>query len=174
MSQPPSSLADPGDDGTAAGGIEATRAGLASAGYLADDSAALVSHLAQRLGKPVLVEGPAGVGKTELAKQRDCSRQFVSKKVKRIQQLFNLSPSQYMRSEAACKAYADAWQRNHERRSQSKPRSRNRTTKPSTKQVLSPREGKGPSIKLSGPSGPPPGGYGGKESFISNDGGAGS
>ena len=41
-------------------GIEATRAGLAEAGYLADDSAALVSHLAQRLGKPVLVEGPAG------------------------------------------------------------------------------------------------------------------
>ncbi|MDQ4071991.1 MAG: MoxR family ATPase [Actinomycetota bacterium] len=37
-------------------------------GYLADDSAALVSHLATRLGKPVLVEGPAGVGKTELAK----------------------------------------------------------------------------------------------------------
>lgn len=49
---------------------------------------------------------------TELSKQRDCSRQFVSKKVKRIQELFNLSPSQYMRSEAACKAYADAWQRN--------------------------------------------------------------
>ena len=37
-------------------------------GYLADESAALVSYLAQRLGKPVLVEGPAGVGKTELAK----------------------------------------------------------------------------------------------------------
>jgi hypothetical protein len=53
---------------------------------------------------------------TELARQRDCSRQFVSKKVKRIQQLFNLSPSQYMRSEAACKAYADAWQRNASKR----------------------------------------------------------
>jgi len=51
-----------------ADGIEATRAGLAEAGYLADDSASLVAHLAQRLGKPVLVEGPAGVGKTELAK----------------------------------------------------------------------------------------------------------
>ncbi len=49
-------------------GIAATRAALADAGYLADESAALVSHLAQRLGKPVLVEGPAGVGKTELAK----------------------------------------------------------------------------------------------------------
>ncbi len=79
MSQPPSSLAAPGDDGTAAGGIEATRAGLAAAGYLADDSAALVSHLAQRLGKPVLVEGPAGVGKTELAKalSRSTGRELI-------------------------------------------------------------------------------------------------
>ena len=59
---------------------------------------------------------------TELAKQRDCSRQFVSKKVKRIQQLFNLSPSQFMRSEAACKAYADAWQRHqHKRHRKLKP-----------------------------------------------------
>ncbi len=44
------------------------RSGLAEAGYLADESAALVAYLAQRLGKPVMVEGPAGVGKTELAK----------------------------------------------------------------------------------------------------------
>ena len=48
--------------------IEETRAGLEGAGYLAGESAALVSFLAARLGKPVLVEGPAGVGKTELAK----------------------------------------------------------------------------------------------------------
>jgi len=48
--------------------IEETRSGLAEAGYLADESIALVSFLAGRLGKPVLVEGPAGVGKTELAK----------------------------------------------------------------------------------------------------------
>ena len=41
---------------------------LAAADYLADEPAALVSYLAQQLGKPVLVEGPAGVGKTELAK----------------------------------------------------------------------------------------------------------
>src|SRR4051794_3172042 len=41
---------------------------LARVDYLADESAALVCFLAQRLGKPVLVEGPAGVGKTELAK----------------------------------------------------------------------------------------------------------
>jgi MoxR-like ATPase len=44
------------------------RDALAEVGYLADESAALVAYLAQHLGKPVLVEGPAGVGKTELAK----------------------------------------------------------------------------------------------------------
>src|SRR6476620_9016552 len=44
------------------------REALGRVGYLADEPAALVSYLAQRLGKPVLVEGPAGVGKTELAK----------------------------------------------------------------------------------------------------------
>jgi MoxR-like ATPase len=48
--------------------LDETRDRLAGAGYLADDSTALVSHLAMALGKPVLVEGPAGVGKTELAK----------------------------------------------------------------------------------------------------------
>ena len=42
--------------------------GLRSVGYLPGASTALVSFLATRLGKPVLVEGPAGVGKTELAK----------------------------------------------------------------------------------------------------------
>ena len=43
-------------------------AGLAEVGYLPGSSTALVSFLAAKLGKPVLVEGPAGVGKTELAK----------------------------------------------------------------------------------------------------------
>src|SRR5437588_8413285 len=42
--------------------------GLKQARYLASESTALVSFLATKLGKPVLVEGPAGVGKTELAK----------------------------------------------------------------------------------------------------------
>jgi MoxR-like ATPase len=42
--------------------------GLRSVGYLPGSSTALVSFLATKLGKPVLVEGPAGVGKTELAK----------------------------------------------------------------------------------------------------------
>src|SRR3712207_1214392 len=44
------------------------RDGLGEVGYLAGESTALVAYLAARLGKPVLVEGPAGVGKTELAK----------------------------------------------------------------------------------------------------------
>src|SRR3954466_6599277 len=48
--------------------IEDVRAGLGSVGYLPGESTALVSFLATRLGKPVLVEGPAGGGKTELAK----------------------------------------------------------------------------------------------------------
>ena len=43
-------------------------AGLRGVGYLPGESTALVSYLATKLGKPVLVEGPAGVGKTELAK----------------------------------------------------------------------------------------------------------
>jgi MoxR-like ATPase len=42
--------------------------GLRGVGYLPGESTALVSFLATKLGKPVLVEGPAGVGKTELAK----------------------------------------------------------------------------------------------------------
>jgi MoxR-like ATPase len=48
--------------------VDAVKSSLAEVGYLADEPAALVSFLAQKLGKPVLVEGPAGVGKTELAK----------------------------------------------------------------------------------------------------------
>jgi MoxR-like ATPase len=43
-------------------------AGLRATGYLPGESTALVSYLAAKLGKPILVEGPAGVGKTELAK----------------------------------------------------------------------------------------------------------
>ncbi|MBV9920850.1 MAG: MoxR family ATPase [Pseudonocardia sp.] len=41
---------------------------LADVGYLASTGVATTVFLADRLGKPLLVEGPAGVGKTELAK----------------------------------------------------------------------------------------------------------
>ena len=41
---------------------------LRAAGYLPDERISSVVYLGDRLGKPVLVEGPAGTGKTELAK----------------------------------------------------------------------------------------------------------
>ena len=41
---------------------------LRETGYLTDDATALTAYLAGALEKPLLVEGPAGVGKTELAK----------------------------------------------------------------------------------------------------------
>ena len=52
----------------APGSAEEVAEGLRAVGYLPGESTALVAFLATRLGKPVLVEGPAGVGKTELAK----------------------------------------------------------------------------------------------------------
>lgn len=42
--------------------------GLARVGYVADERLAMALHLAQTLGRPLLIEGPAGVGKTEVAK----------------------------------------------------------------------------------------------------------
>jgi MoxR-like ATPase len=56
-SQPPS----------AAPAIAAVQAGFRASGYIASDSIAMAIHLGQALQKPILVEGPPGVGKTELA-----------------------------------------------------------------------------------------------------------
>lgn len=55
---------------TAAGhaSVDEVQEALAAAGYLASDAIATTVFLAEQLGKPLLVEGPAGVGKTELAK----------------------------------------------------------------------------------------------------------
>src|SRR4051795_12795024 len=62
--------------------IDDVRAGLGAVGYLPGESTALVSFLATRLGKPVLVEGPAGVGKTELAKALS---RYLDRKLVRLQ-----------------------------------------------------------------------------------------
>ena len=48
--------------------VPAVREGLHKVDYLSDEGIAGVVYLADRLGKPVLVEGPAGTGKTQLAK----------------------------------------------------------------------------------------------------------
>lgn len=52
----------------AATSIEAVEAGLAGQGYIASRQIATAVYLSQQIEKPILVEGPAGVGKTELAK----------------------------------------------------------------------------------------------------------
>ena len=48
--------------------VPAVRDGLRKVDYLADEGIAGVVYLADRLEKPVLIEGPAGTGKTQLAK----------------------------------------------------------------------------------------------------------
>jgi len=48
--------------------IDDTLALMAKAGYIADRSLATVLYLALRMGRPLFVEGEAGVGKTEIAK----------------------------------------------------------------------------------------------------------
>ncbi len=48
--------------------VEQTIEDLAARQYICDRKLATVTFLAHKLGKPILIEGPAGVGKTELAK----------------------------------------------------------------------------------------------------------
>lgn len=47
---------------------EILKSALGNQQYIASDEIATIMYLSQQLGKPLLVEGPAGVGKTELAK----------------------------------------------------------------------------------------------------------
>lgn len=56
--------------------------GLSRHGYICDDNIATVLFMAEKLAKPLLIEGPAGVGKTELAKAY-CD--FKSRKLIRLQ-----------------------------------------------------------------------------------------
>ncbi len=55
--------------------IPQVKTALAAQHYIATDEIATVIYLADKLQKPVLVEGPAGVGKTELAKAWACAVQ---------------------------------------------------------------------------------------------------
>src|SRR5690606_35880774 len=48
--------------------VDAVRESLRKVDYLSDEGIAGIVYLADRLGKPILVEGPAGTGKTQLAK----------------------------------------------------------------------------------------------------------
>ena len=59
---------EPVPDNRLAASIEAVESGLAAQGYIASRQIATAVYLAQQIEKPILVEGPAGVGKTELAK----------------------------------------------------------------------------------------------------------
>jgi MoxR-like ATPase len=70
------------DAATGPNTVEDVATGLRSVGYLPGESTALVSYLASKLGKPILVEGPAGVGKTELAK---ALAQFLGRTLVRLQ-----------------------------------------------------------------------------------------
>src|ERR1700730_6255586 len=62
--------------------VDEVSQGLREVGYLPGESTALVSFLATKLGKPVLVEGPAGVGKTQLAKSL---ADFLDRRLVRLQ-----------------------------------------------------------------------------------------
>lgn len=66
----------------AAADIAAIEAGFASLGYICNADIATSIFLSQRLEKPVLVEGPPGVGKTELAK---ATAQMLGKPLIRLQ-----------------------------------------------------------------------------------------
>lgn len=60
--------APPAQDTTALGSVAAITDALASQGYIATPAISTVVYLAHHLRKPILVEGPAGVGKTDLAR----------------------------------------------------------------------------------------------------------
>jgi MoxR-like ATPase len=62
--------------------VDEVTSGLRSVGYLPAQSTALVCFLAAQLDKPILVEGPAGVGKTELAK---AMARFLDRELVRLQ-----------------------------------------------------------------------------------------
>ena len=70
------------DDGTLPASAAELEKRLAKASYVADPRVALTLLLALRLGRPVLIEGPAGVGKTDLAR---AAGEALSREVIRLQ-----------------------------------------------------------------------------------------
>jgi len=69
-------------EGTPRTAIDSIQSGLADTGYICGDSIATAVFLAQRLEKPVLIEGPPGVGKTELAR---ATAEYLGKPLIRLQ-----------------------------------------------------------------------------------------
>ncbi|QDR82536.1 AAA family ATPase [Sporomusa termitida] len=61
---------------------EELRQGLKEQGYIADDNTAMLLRIAVLLNKPILIEGPAGAGKTELAKAWS---QYLGRRLIRLQ-----------------------------------------------------------------------------------------
>lgn len=68
MTITPDAAASPADAEPRFESVQQVRDALRDAQYLADDGIAGIAYLADRLQKPILVEGPAGTGKTQLAK----------------------------------------------------------------------------------------------------------
>ncbi len=99
--------------------IDDVRDRLAAAGYLTDDAIATTVFLAEALGKPLLVEGPAGVGKTELAKavaaatQSDLVRLQCYEGLDEARALYEWNyKKQLLRIQAA--GEGDSWQETHD------------------------------------------------------------
>src|ERR1700750_1877947 len=65
---PDAGVAPAGEAARKVDSIEGVEGSLASVGYIPSRQITTAVYLAQHLEKPILVEGPAGVGKTELAK----------------------------------------------------------------------------------------------------------
>lgn len=68
MTTTPDAALDPFDAPPRFESVQQVRDALRDVQYLADDGIAGIAYLADRLQKPILVEGPAGTGKTQLAK----------------------------------------------------------------------------------------------------------
>jgi len=83
--------------------IEEVGERLAEQSYVSDRRLATVVFLATRLGKPILVEGPAGVGKTELAKSLAGA---VGRELIRLQPLNSAYPPRTVGREQVAGLYA--------------------------------------------------------------------